>query len=911
MYDGKGRQVAFGKELGKGGEGFVREVAGDPRIVAKIYHKPRTLPQIEKLRLLPVLINPQLASVAAWPIETLSDSPGGTPRGILLPRVTGKEIHFVYSPGQRRQYFPNYDWSSLVHIGMNAAAAVQSVHETGVVIGDLNQGGFFVAGDGKVCLIDCDSFQLKYNGKTYRCVVRVPHFTPPELQSCDLAATDAVTSHDSFALGVLLFHLLFMGRHPFAGRHSGAGDMPIERAIAERRFAFGRRRFSYQMDVPPNSPTLELVTSGVAELFERAFCGTQHDRPTALEWHAGMHFLKKSLQRCKAEASHIFPGHLNRCPWCTLEHGGGPTFFSVTRVSFDFDAGFDIDAVWREVKRIAASTFPDQLQIPPFSAVPRDIPRGARFRSLGAEELIPELPPLELIRLPEVPAEPPISTPEMQAAAAGLEQEPEFPMFEPAILPPERTLELLPVPSPPVVTRPDRFKPARDTMRRETRRWEYRLSKLAALAGFAIVCAGIIRPTLHKVATVIVGALLCGSFGVAVVYWWIQIRRQYRIDAKVAKKASDADEQNVRSLLQTFVSRKAEIEESNRLRKLSFEEWKTGVEKLREELPRINSERYKAWQLKRAQIERERDAIRERNAIRIREHREQLRMIDAQNRQRWQDAVAETLHQRTLVEEENGRRRAAWNDLLPQHQSRVQAILRINEMRRQSREQFELEFRTRSEALSGAQIRLDEICREWQTSVVRFREEVGGILARVTTAHQAYLALKSAFEKERDQLMSSARQTQMNDFLMQQLVVDATISGIGQKRKDILLGFGIESAYHISPHGLSVVKGQGFGEKSMRALHAWRGSCERRFVFDPSKQVSSPSLARLHIKSESRRNSLKSMLNVDLGKLKRLHLDQLSSEQAQFAKAERASSSVAQAQADLHLAHQYRGIAVQ
>jgi len=35
--------------------------------------------------------------------------------------------------------------------------------------------------------------------------------------------------HDAFGLAVLLFHLLFMGRHPFAGR-SLAGEMTIQYA---------------------------------------------------------------------------------------------------------------------------------------------------------------------------------------------------------------------------------------------------------------------------------------------------------------------------------------------------------------------------------------------------------------------------------------------------------------------------------------------------------------------------------------------------------------------------------------------------------------------------------------------------------------------------------------------------------
>ena len=43
--------------------------------------------------------------------------------------------------------------------------------------------------------------------------------------------------HDRFGLAVLIFHLLMMGRHPFSGVYLDKGDMPLEKAIREGRFA--------------------------------------------------------------------------------------------------------------------------------------------------------------------------------------------------------------------------------------------------------------------------------------------------------------------------------------------------------------------------------------------------------------------------------------------------------------------------------------------------------------------------------------------------------------------------------------------------------------------------------------------------------------------------------------------------
>ena len=56
----------------------------------------------------------------------------------------------------------------------------------------------------------------------------------------NVGAVRRTPTHTAYGLAVLLFHLLFMGRHPFAGRFHGVGEMPIEKAIAESRFAYAR-----------------------------------------------------------------------------------------------------------------------------------------------------------------------------------------------------------------------------------------------------------------------------------------------------------------------------------------------------------------------------------------------------------------------------------------------------------------------------------------------------------------------------------------------------------------------------------------------------------------------------------------------------------------------------------------------
>ena len=89
--------------------------------------------------------------------------------------------------------------------------------------------------------------------------------------------------HDRFGLAVLIFQLLFMGRHPFAGRHPQRA-LTVETAIQEGLFAFGAEAALKGWEPPPFSLRLRDVSPPLAHLFERAFgreAAAGGPRPTA------------------------------------------------------------------------------------------------------------------------------------------------------------------------------------------------------------------------------------------------------------------------------------------------------------------------------------------------------------------------------------------------------------------------------------------------------------------------------------------------------------------------------------------------------------------------------------------------------------------------------------------------------
>jgi DNA-binding helix-hairpin-helix protein with protein kinase domain len=375
LWDHQGRPIDLGPLLASGGEGAVHTVAGDPGLLAKVYHRPPDPDRGEKLRWMTAHAAAEVSRFAAWPAATLHDGEGGPLVGFLMPRFAGyRAIHTLYSPAHRRTAFPTADWAFLIHTAMNCAAAFDALHAAGHVIGDVNQSNLLVSEKALVGLIDCDSFQVTADGRLFPCDVGVSPYTPPELQGQSLRGVVRTPNHDRFGLAVLVFHLLFMGRHPFAGRFLGKGEMPLEQAIAEHRFVYGRDAQALQMAPPPNALAPEVLSPELRQLFERAFgrgSAAEGARPAAAEWQAALAAFVKQLRTCPRDAGHKVPAHVLECPWCALMQTGAPNFFlgvSLDGGSFDVDAAF-LGRVAERLAQVQRRRF-----APPRVTLPRRLP---------------------------------------------------------------------------------------------------------------------------------------------------------------------------------------------------------------------------------------------------------------------------------------------------------------------------------------------------------------------------------------------------------------------------------------------------------------------------------------------------------------------------------------------------------
>jgi DNA-binding helix-hairpin-helix protein with protein kinase domain len=357
LFSLTGHPLLLGPRIGSGGEGAVYELRDRSDVVAKLYHKHPEPDKSAKIAAMAKFGNERLLKLTAWPIEPIrGGSKTGPILGFVMPKITAhKEAFSVYSPKLRVQEARTVNWQFLIRSATNAARAFSVVHDSGHVIGDVNDGNILIGEKATVRLIDCDSYQINLNGSLWRCEVGRPEYQPSELQNTrTYKQAPRTTNHDRFGLAVIIFRILFMGRHPFAGRFLNSGQMPLERAISEYRFVYGSNAAAMQMQPPPASLGLNGVTRNVALLFERAFCAQgskANARPRPDEWVTALDGLERHLKRCGANPAHQFVDSLTHCPWCEIETVAGIPLFQVVVVG-SAQTGFTIASFWAKVSSV-------------------------------------------------------------------------------------------------------------------------------------------------------------------------------------------------------------------------------------------------------------------------------------------------------------------------------------------------------------------------------------------------------------------------------------------------------------------------------------------------------------------------------------------------------------------------------
>lgn len=336
------REIVLGIErasledrLGGGNEGDVYSLKGDPSRAVKIYKHGKRQAREKKIRDVVSANLGQKTSLVAFPSQVATSNSGeflGFSMRLMSDR---REIQQLYNPKSRLHHYPEADYRFIVRVAQNVARAVGAVQSlkggasqnVSCVIGNLNHSGLLVAKDATVALINTDRFQYTIDEKTLPNAVGVPEYMPPELLSNRFEDVLMTSMHTNFGLAVVIFHLLFMGRHPYAGRYTGP-IISLSEAIARNRFAYSATRQYARQPMPPiGALTLDCFPDTISRKFESAFGLKPEVRPSAEDWISALSSLENALDRCTKVPTHYYPDESKECIWCNLRKDGSIDMF--------------------------------------------------------------------------------------------------------------------------------------------------------------------------------------------------------------------------------------------------------------------------------------------------------------------------------------------------------------------------------------------------------------------------------------------------------------------------------------------------------------------------------------------------------------------------------------------------------
>lgn len=328
VFRSDGEPLELTARVGEGGEGRVFHVRGHAGWAVKLpkLDGRATSFDIKKIRAMLDMARPELYDVCAWPIDVVFDT-HGNPVGYLMEHLQSyTPLYSTYQVRTRRARLSGWTYRHLLRTGRNLAGCLASLHQRGIVIGDLNESNVLVSPGGRVMLIDSDSYQLLVDGALSIPEVARTEYLPPELQSGTLSGKVRTTHGDCFSMAVLLFQTLMFGRHPFAGRPTtGDEDVTIEQAITMGWFAYSLERYSPL--APPMPLSLRHAPVALQPMFEATFAPNGL-RPEAITWYGAMLGLEDQLELCSEHRAHQYAKEHDACPWCELEGAWKVELFS-------------------------------------------------------------------------------------------------------------------------------------------------------------------------------------------------------------------------------------------------------------------------------------------------------------------------------------------------------------------------------------------------------------------------------------------------------------------------------------------------------------------------------------------------------------------------------------------------------
>ena len=218
-----GKALLRDEPLGTGGEGSVFPVKSHnvddlheaQELVAKVFHKSNDKERGQKI--IAMLKNPPKdLSGIAWPLAVIFDEQKQFAGYVMdkLDYSTSRPWLEFANRKNRVSSAPTFGFRHALVACKNLLAAIESIHEAGHRVGDINESNIFVNADATVVIVDADSMWVDGGSRVFRCKVGKPEYTAPELSNSSFKDQERTVESDVFAAAVAIFQMLTGGCHP-------------------------------------------------------------------------------------------------------------------------------------------------------------------------------------------------------------------------------------------------------------------------------------------------------------------------------------------------------------------------------------------------------------------------------------------------------------------------------------------------------------------------------------------------------------------------------------------------------------------------------------------------------------------------------------------------------------------------
>ena len=178
----------------------------------------------------------------------------------------------------------------------NITIAIHIIHNTEkYIFVDLKPQNMFITLDGKVSIIDCDSFQISDNNKViFQAKFMTPEYSPIERENINPSNCFIPKSWDYFSCAVIFYQIIF-GIHPYTASfiHPFDKENEIHAKITKGLFVHGKNK-KYIKVAPDLHRNYGVIPNSLKKLFLRAFevSNNMPDvRPSTEEWGQTLTYL--------------------------------------------------------------------------------------------------------------------------------------------------------------------------------------------------------------------------------------------------------------------------------------------------------------------------------------------------------------------------------------------------------------------------------------------------------------------------------------------------------------------------------------------------------------------------------------------------------------------------------------------